>query len=70
MKFHLLCHNQVNNAFTTATHILRPSAYVIITLFFGFSLSDALYYALTTLAQVPKKQILNNIRNVLFIGTF
>ena len=70
MTFHLLCHNYVNNAFATATHILVRSAYVIIKLFLRLSLSDALYYALTTLAQVPKKHILNNIRNVLLTGTF
>ena len=39
---------------------------VVITLFLGFSLCHTLYYVTTTFFQLPKKRILNNIRNASF----
>ena len=39
-----------------------------VTLFFGLSLSDTLYYVTITFFQVPKTRILNNVRNTSFTG--
>ena len=44
-------------------------SYLIITFFLGLSLGATLYYVTTTLFQIPKKCILNNIRNTGFTGT-
>ena len=49
--------------------MLCHKSYVIITLFLGLPLWDALYYVTTTFFQVSRKRILHNIRNTLFTGT-
>ena len=42
---------------------VTQKSYVIITLLPGLSLWETLYFVITTFFQVPKKSILNNIRN-------